>query len=195
MPPSTPHPQYAWHFGHPTPRVPSVGRGRRWSPASPPQDRSPSISIRQPRVVALTVAPPFLRRPGRPPLPYLPYGDEKKVAGRGKEAEERDRSEGKGGRQRGEEEREEGKEGEGSNSLLFLFPPSPNFPFYTGEGFTGWKTEGRKGEEENGLGKRGNGKETGKEKVLEEGRRPIPPRSFPCGLPYPYKDGGAPSKT
>ncbi len=103
-------------------------------PYSPPQDRSPSIPIRQPRVVALTVAPPFLRRPGRPPLPYLPYVDEKKVAGRGKEAEERDRSEGKGG---GREERKKERKGRGEKEATVCSFSSPQLPFLYWGGFYG----------------------------------------------------------
>ena len=81
------------------------------------------------------------------------------MAGRGKEAEERDRSEGKGGRQRGEEEKEEGKEGEGSNSLLFLFPPTSLF--ILGRVLRDGKLRGERERKKMDL----EGEETGKEKV------------------------------
>ncbi len=72
---------------------------------------------------------------GATPLPYLPYGDEKKVAGGRKEAEERDRSKGKrGGGQRGEEEREEGK---GEKEATVCSFSSPQLPFLYWGGFYG----------------------------------------------------------
>ena len=134
-------------------------------PYSLPQDRSPSIPIRQPRVVALTVAPPFLRRPGRPPLPYLPYGDEKKVAGGGRRQKKGTEARGKGGavEKRG---RKRGREGGRRKQQSALSLP-PTSLFILGRVLRDGKLRGERERKKMDL----EGEETGRKREKKKCRR------------------------